>query len=199
MTEQQIQLSPNDLASLLADSSDQNDSNTTLRHMGIYYIPHEINTQNLTEIQQDILLKHLSGFNEELQIIINSIGGAADPTWALINLMEFVKQDITTIGIGSVCSAATQILAAGTPGKRKATKNALLMTHRFSCEFGGSEAELVAAGKGVKLEHQRDLQFWLEHSNLKTIKEVESKILQQTDTWMTTKDAKKLGIIDTII
>lgn len=187
------------LNSLLSNVHSSDSPGETLRQLGFYYVPHEISMGNIVPIQQDILLKHVSGHTDDLHLIINSVGGECDPVWGLVTLMDFVTPDIETVGIGSICSAATQILAAGTKGKRKAAKNALLMTHRFSWGMAGSQPQLIAANEGVKLEHQRDIDFWLTHSNMKTQAEVEKHILKQADTWMTAQQAKKLGIIDTVI
>ena len=170
-----------------------------LRKLGIYYIPTDIIRESLLPIQQDMLLKHITQFPNKLTLIVNSEGGSIDATWGLINIIDFISQDVETVGIGTVCSAAVGILAAGTRGLRRATKETLLMTHRLSWGFDGSEPQLMAATDGLKLAHAREVAFWLKHSNLSTKEEVENLILKQTDKWMTATEAKELGIIDIIV
>ena len=52
-----------------------------------------------------------SGFNEPIQIIINSPGGFTDAGWAFIDMMEFVKNEIITIAVGEIASMATKDVA----------------------------------------------------------------------------------------
>lgn len=182
------------------DKLSGSDTEEQLQSRGIYYIVGDIELGGLKEIQQDILLKHLSPkWQDDIHIFINSPGGVLSETWALVDLLSTVKMDVWTTGIGEICSAGTILLAAGSPGKRRVMSNSGLMIHHFSTGHYDSYPQLVAAAVGDKLEQERNERFWLTHSNLSTVQEVKEKLLTVTDNWLTPSQALSLGIIDEVI
>ena len=114
------------------------DSEERLRNKGIFYIVGEIDETNMMEMHQEILDKHLDpSWHDDIQLIINSGGGSAPDTWALIDLLDWIRMDVRTVGLGKCCSAGAMLLAAGTPGKRTAAKNLEIMLHADSgCNDG---------------------------------------------------------------
>lgn len=171
-----------------------------LMKRGIYYITGEIDKNTLLNIHQDIVLKHLdSKWKEDIQIFINSVGGDCAETWALIDLLSFVKMDIRTIGIGECLSAGACILATGTPGKRVASENLTVMVHGVSIEhMEGNKPQLLAQVKSITQEHDRDIRFWIKNSKYKTSKEIEKHFLCGTDQYFTAEEALSHGIVDII-
>ena len=60
-----------------------NSCNEELREKGIYYITGEIVEDSLLEISQNILLKHMDpSWKEDIQLIINTVGGETAEGWA---------------------------------------------------------------------------------------------------------------------
>jgi len=178
-------------------SSDMSDD---LRKKGIYYITGEIDTDSLLDIHQDILGKHLNTrWKRSLEIFVNSVGGDAAEGWMLIDLIEHIRMSVKTIGMGECCSLGSMILAAGTPGRRLASRNATIMIHGFSVGLYGSYRQLANEMLSVEQEHKREANFWLRVSNLSSIEEVENKLLDGNDHYLTAQQALELGIIDEII
>lgn len=177
------------------------DAGEELKKIGIYYITGPIEQDSLLEIQQDMLIKHMDpAWKDDIQIIVNSVGGSITEAWALIDLMDFVKMDIRTIGMGEVASAGASILCNGTKGKRVVAKNCSIMVHGVSTELmRGNHQQLVSQMKWVHQEHNRDIQFWIKRSKYTTKKQVEKAFLDGTDKYITPVEAKKHGIIDIII
>ena len=95
------------------------DPGIELRKKGIYYITGEIEDESLVEIHQDIVLKHLDPkWKDDIQVIVNTVGGYCPETWGLVDLLDYVRMDVRTVGLGECCSAGAVLLASGTPGKR---------------------------------------------------------------------------------
>jgi len=173
-----------------------------LRERGIYYITGEIDEGSLKDIHSDILLKHLDPmWNDDIQIIINTGGGEMDETWALLDLMDFIRMEIHTIGMGTVCSAGAILLSSGTPGKRRVSANTSLMVHPFATYgwVSGKQPEMIAQMKGVMDEQQRHIRHWLRCSNLETEEQVVKELLTPNDRWFTPEEALRLGLIDEVI
>ena len=181
------------------NSNSTGDPGLSLREKGIYYITGVIESDSLMEIHQDILSKHLdSRWNNDIQIIVNSIGGEVCEMWSLIDLLDWVRMDVRTIGMGCCASAGACLLACGTKGKRVASKNLTVMIHKAWSIVDGKYDELVSRMKDMHIENKRHLDFWIEHSKYKNIKEVETYLLQSTDNYLTATEVLDHGIVDSI-
>jgi ATP-dependent Clp protease protease subunit len=174
-----------------------------LRLMGVYYIQGDIDDGSLTDIHQDMLLKYLTGWDKDFQIFINSGGGETTACWALIDLIKFLEQRITikTIGIGSVCSMAAVLLAAGSKKHRFLSPRCSVMVHqpRLFAYMEGKKDDILSHVEDISLEYERFVQFWIEHSKCKTKKQVEQKLLPGRDHNLTSEQAIELGIADKIM
>jgi ATP-dependent Clp protease protease subunit len=172
------------------------------RAQGVYYIYGEIEEGDLVDMQVDLLLKHLSlEWKDEVQIYVNCVGGSVSEAWALIDLMQFVKMDVRTIGLGDCLSAGACILAAGTKGKRLGSPNLAVMVHEAAWPRppGGTVHQLRDNTQAMEQERERDIRFWLKHSKYTEKEEIEKKFLNQRDHWMTAHGALSHGIIDGVI
>lgn len=166
---------------------------------GIYYISGEIEEGTLKSIQEDMLLKHLDPkWTDDITIMVNSVGGDVAETWALIDLMEWVRFDVRTTGLGMCASAGACILAAGTKGKRTVAKNCSVMIHGISSYLGGNKQQIAHQQKYLVDEHNRDVKFWIEHSNFSNKEQIEEYFLKGFDVYLTPEEALKHGIIDEV-
>jgi len=173
-----------------------------MRANGIYYINSGIEEGTLTTITQDVILKHMdmSWGDNDITVFVNSPGGNLSEGWMLIDILDFIRLDVRTYGVGFCASLGAMILAAGTPGKRYCMPNTTIMTHLPS--FYGLEGNVHQLGpemKHVNIEYKRAIEFWKKHSNCKTEKQVVAKLIGSKDNYMTPEEALKLGIIDNIL
>lgn len=172
-----------------------------LTQAGIYYIWGEITQGTLKDIHADVLLKHYLGpkkYNSPVQFMVNSCGGDADETWALIDLLANLRFKVATSGFGTCASAGAMLLAAGTKGLRTVAPNCTIMIHRFYGGNSGKHHELLAHRSAEDAEHDKDLAFWSKHSKYKTAAQVEKYLLRKEDTWLTPHQAVQHGIVDQI-
>lgn len=172
-----------------------------LRKRGIYYITGEIDEDSLLDIHQDVLLKHLSpSWKGDIQLIINSVGGDTAQGWAFIDLLDWVRMEVRTTGLGVCLSLGAELLACGTPGKRTVAKNTSIMIHGASTwGIEGNMQQIAAAASDMKQEYERTVRFWKEHSIYKTDEEVKEKLLDGQDHYLTPEQALSIGIIDNIV
>jgi ATP-dependent Clp protease protease subunit len=176
------------------------DSEDYLRNNGIYYITGEIAEDSLLGYHQDILAKHLDKRwkNKDIQLIINSIGGEVPEGWMLIDLMDYVRMDVRTVGMGEICSLGTMLVAAGTIGKRSVSANCALMVHGFSMSgISGTRQRLIDTMGFVEREHEREILFWERCSKLSR-DDVEKLFLDGRDHYFTPHEALELGIVDEV-
>ena len=135
--------------------------------------------------------------NNELTLYINSDGGSLIDAFALIEIMRKSNKIIKTVGLGSVCSAAFLIFAAGHRGKRYIAKTASIMCHQFSDGYVGKYHDVVAMMKENNLTNQRMVDLLKECTSL-DVRTIKSKLLPPTDVWFTAEEIIKLGVADNI-
>jgi len=184
------------------DDSFYTDPKEELTKKGIYYITDMIETDSLLAIQQDVLLKHLDPkWEEDIQIMVNSCGGSVPEMWALIDLLQWIRMDVCTTGLGDCASAGACLLSCGTPGKRLCAPNTSIMVHGAQLfMFGRNDRKgLASISKMMEDEHEKDIKFWIKHSKYTTKKQIEEKFLNGEDHWFTAMEALKHGLVDEVV
>jgi ATP-dependent Clp protease, protease subunit len=137
--------------------------------------------------------------NKDIIIYINSSGGDADGLIQIYDVINLIKSDVSTICLGKAYSAGGIILAAGTKGKRKCYANSEIMLHgiQFSFPILGDTSNA-----------SKDYYEYITYSNNLVMKILSNHIgisLEKItkdcarDMYFNAEEAKKYGIIDTII
>ncbi len=78
--------------------------------------------------------------DKDISFYINSPGGSITALFAILDTMEYIRPDVSTLCIGQAASAAAVLLAAGAKGKRFALPNSRVLLHQPS---GGAEGQSV--------------------------------------------------------
>lgn len=133
---------------------------------------------------------------KDIKFYINSPGGSVGAGLAIYDTMQYIKADVATICVGTAASMASILLAAGTKGKRMALPNSEVMIHQV---MGGAEGQ--ASDIKIQAEHilktKEKLNKLLSIHTGQKIDKVEKD--SDRDYWMTAEDAKKYGLIDSIL
>ncbi|MDR3558111.1 MAG: ATP-dependent Clp protease proteolytic subunit [Candidatus Pacebacteria bacterium] len=133
---------------------------------------------------------------KDISLYINSPGGSTTSGLAIIDTMNNIKNDVSTLCVGMAASMAAVILSAGKKGKRLAMPNSEIMIHQ---PHGGAEGQAT----DIEISAKRILK----------VRDVTNKILAETtgqplskiendvdrDFFMDSSEAKKYGIIDSIL
>jgi len=86
---------------------------------------------------------------KDINLYINSPGGAVTAGLAIYDTMQFIKCDVRTIVLGQACSMGSFLAQAGTPGKRIVLPESRTMIHRVSSGTPGTSGSV----------HVQELQF----------------------------------------
>ena len=96
-----------------------------------------------TEIDSDICnvikaqLMYLDSLDDsEISIYIDSPGGSVYSGLGLLDVMDFINSDVSTVNTGLAASMAAVILCSGKKGKRKSLKRSRTMIHQ-PLTYGG--------------------------------------------------------------
>ena len=78
--------------------------------------------------------------DKDINLYINSPGGAVYAGMAIYDTMQYIKPDVSTICVGLAASFGAVLLAAGAKGKRFALPNSRIMLHQ---PMGGAQGQAV--------------------------------------------------------
>jgi ATP-dependent Clp protease protease subunit len=133
---------------------------------------------------------------KEIKLFVNSPGGSVYSGLAIIDTIHLIKPEVSTIVVGIAASMGALIASQGEKGKRFALPNAKIMMHQPSSGYEGTQADIEIGAREI-LRVRGDLDAMLAKATGHSV----SKIHQDTDRdfWMTAKEAKAYGLIDSII
>jgi ATP-dependent Clp protease protease subunit len=156
--------------------------------------PIDDHTANLI-IAQLLYLDHTDS-KKDIYLYINSPGGSVTAGLAIIDTMNFVKSDISTICVGIAASMGALILSSGKKGKRFSLPNSEVMIHQVMGGTEGQASDIAINAKHI-LRTKDTLNKILAQNTNKKVEQVEKD--SDRDYWMTSDEAKKYGIVDEII
>jgi ATP-dependent Clp protease protease subunit len=134
---------------------------------------------------------------KDITMYINSPGGSVSSGLAIYDTMRHVKPDVSTVVMGMAASFGAILLAAGTKGKRFALPNAKVMIHQPLTEGIGGQATEVDIYAREMLKTREQLNRILAADTGQTYEQIAKDT--DRDFYMTPTEAKKYGLIDSII
>src|SRR5574343_1143150 len=146
-------------------------------------------------IAQLLYLDHTDS-KKDIHLYINSPGGSVTAGLAIIDTMNFIKSDVSTICVGIAASMGALILSSGQKGKRFTLTNSEVMIHQVMGGAEGQASDIAINAKHI-LRTKDTLNKILANNTGKKMEQVEKD--SDRDYWMTSDEDKKYGIIDEII
>ncbi|NPA25496.1 MAG: ATP-dependent Clp endopeptidase proteolytic subunit ClpP [Deltaproteobacteria bacterium] len=134
--------------------------------------------------------------DRDINIYVNSPGGAVTAGLAIYDTMQFVKPDITTICVGQAASMGALLLAAGTAGKRYALPHSRIMLHQPMGGFSGQATDIEIHAREI-LRLKRDLNEILQQHTGRELEQLQKDT--DRDFFMSSEQALEYGVIDEII
>ena len=133
---------------------------------------------------------------KDIYMYVNSPGGVITSGMGIIDTMNYIKPDISTICVGQAASMAAVILSSGTKGKRFALENSRVMIHQPLGGVRGQATDIEIHTKEILFLKDR-LNNILSQNTGKTAKTIEKDT--NRDNFMSSKQAVEYGIIDQIV
>lgn len=134
--------------------------------------------------------------DKDIYLYINSPGGIITSGFGIYDTIQYIKPDVATICMGQAASMGAFLLAGGAKGKRSALPNSRIMIHQ---PLGGAEGQAadirIQADEILRMKSQ--LNKILAKNTGQTVKKIE--IDTDRDNFMTANEAKRYGIIDSIL
>jgi ATP-dependent Clp protease protease subunit len=167
--------------------------------------PVEDNMANLIVAQ--LLFLESDNPEKEINLYINSPGGAVTAGLAIYDTMQYIKCDVRTIVMGQACSMGSFLAMAGTAGKRVVLPESRTMIHRVSSGTRGTsgsvyvqELEFEDARRSMeesKKVNKRLTELYVKHNTAgKTYEEMAETM--KFDTFLTAQEAVEWGLADKV-
>jgi ATP-dependent Clp protease protease subunit len=134
--------------------------------------------------------------NRDVSIYINSPGGDVVSGLSLIDTINYIESDVSTVCLGMAASMGAVILSCGAKGKRFVLPHSRVMIHSVSSGFKGHTADIKIEMEQT-LKCQEDIYKILSENCGKPFEEIEA--LCDRDKWFIGKEAVDLGIADKVL
>ena len=133
---------------------------------------------------------------KDIHMYINSPGGSVTAGLAILDTMDYISCEVSTICIGQAASMAAVLLASGSAGKRFALPNSRIMIHQPSGGAQGQQTDIeIAAEEILRVRAQLN-----EILASKTGRDITSiKADTERDNFMTAQEALDYGLIDNVV
>ena len=161
----------------------------------IIWLGSEVRDDMANEICAKILLLAAEDSQKDIYLYINSPGGSITAGMAIYDTMQYVPNDIVTVGIGMCASMGQFLLSSGTKGKRYATPNTRVLLHQPHGGFGGTASDIQTQAELI-MSMKRQLASITASQTGKTVDQV--MLDGDRDRWFTAKEALEYGFIDHI-
>ena len=162
----------------------------------IIFLGTDVNEATANSIVAQLLFLQSVDAKKDIYFYINSPGGSVYDALAIYDTMQYVTNDIQTVGIGVQASAAAILLSSGTKGKRFLLPHSTVMIHQPSSGTRGKVTD-----QEIDLREALRLKKLIEEIMVRNTGQKLDKIHKdmERDFWMTSEDAKKYGLIDSVI
>ena len=179
----------------MAEGFERNSAFERLLKDRIVWLGSEVRDENANEICAKILLLAAEDSTKDIYLYINSPGGSITAGMAIYDTMQYVPNDIVTVGIGMCASMGQFLLSSGTKGKRYATPNTRVLLHQPSGGYGGTADDIQTQAELI-LSMKRQLAAITAAQTGKTVEQVMKD--GDRDRWFTAEEALEYGFIDHI-
>jgi ATP-dependent Clp protease protease subunit len=132
----------------------------------------------------------------DIDLYINSLGGAVTAGLAIYDTMQFINPDVRTWCLGQAFSMGALLLAAGAPGKRYALPHSTILIHQPIGGVRGQASDISIHAEEI-LRIKKELNSILAHHTGQPIEKVERDA--DRDFYMTAQQAKEYGIVNEIM
>ncbi|MDX2045244.1 MAG: ATP-dependent Clp protease proteolytic subunit [Chitinophagaceae bacterium] len=162
----------------------------------IIFLGYPVSDEVANIITAQLLFLDSTDRHRDIQMYINSPGGAVYSGLGVYDTMQYVTPDVSTICIGVAASMAAVLMCAGAKGKRTALKHARIMMHQPSAGAGGQASDIEITVNEVK-KIKKELYDVISYHSGQGAEKIQKDF--DRDYWMTAQEAKDYGLVDEVL
>ena len=179
------------------DGSRVDFNDISLESLGTHLMFGDVETSTIKDAIEFVLKANML-YDDEITIVLNTVGGDTSEGFALIDVMEVSRLPIRVIGLGNIISMGMLIMCAGTQGKRIMLKNSCAMAHQFHTSMEGKFHELMSTQKSIEYLRTQMISHFKRNTKMSE-KQISEVLFGPTDRYLTPAECKKFGIIDHVV
>jgi len=162
----------------------------------IVFLGQEVDNDVANRICGQLLLLAAEDAERDIEFWINSPGGSVDAGLAIYDVMQFIRNDVSTVVMGLAASMGQLLLCAGTLGKRYALPSARVLMHQPHGGVGGTAADVaIQAEQMIHAKH--NVQALIARHTGQLLERIEEE--SDRDRWFTAEEARAYGFVDRVI
>ena len=162
----------------------------------IIFLGEEINSVSANLVVAQLLHLESQDAEKDISLYINSPGGEVYSGLAILDTMNFIKPQVSTICVGMAASMAAVLLSAGAKGKRFCLPHSKVMIHQPSGGAQGQQTEIEIVAEEIK-KTRREFNQILSDASGQPIEKVQADT--ERDNYLTAAEALDYGLIDRIV
>lgn len=162
----------------------------------IIFLGTDVNHVSANLVVAQLLFLQAQDSKKDIYFYINSPGGSVYDALAVYDTMNYISNDVQTVGIGMQASAAAFLLSSGTKGKRFVLPTSTVMIHQPSSGTRGKVTD-----QEIDLRESLRVKKLLEDIMVKNTGQKRERVHEdmERDRWMTADEAVSYGLADAII
>ena len=162
----------------------------------IIFLGEEINSVTANLVIAQLLHLESQDAEKDISLYINSPGGEVYSGLAILDTMNYIKPQVSTICVGMTASMAAVLLASGAKGKRFCLPNSIVMIHQPSGGAQGQQTEIEIAAREIR-ETRATLNKILSDATGQPFEKVQADT--ERDNYMRAQAALEYGLVDRIV
>lgn len=162
----------------------------------IVFLGEEVNSVTANLVIAQLLHLESQDAEKDISLYINSPGGEVYSGLAILDTMNYIKPDVSTICVGMAASMAAVLLASGAKGKRFCLPNSMVMIHQPSGGASGQQTEIEIAAREIR-ETRATLNQILSDATGQPFEKVQADT--ERDNYMRAQAALEYGLVDRIV
>ena len=134
--------------------------------------------------------------DKDISLYIDSPGGDVYAGLGILDTMNFIKPDVSTICVGMAASMGAVLLAAGAKGKRLALPNSMVMIHQPSSGVQGQQTDIQIVADETKWIRQHLNELLSDYTG-QPIEKVNADT--ERDNYLRAQEACDYSLVDRVI
>lgn len=161
----------------------------------VVFLIGEINHVSAARVMMQMLYLEDQKRGQEINLYINSPGGAVDDTLALYDTMQFISSLVATYCIGRAYSGGAVLLCAGASGRRHILPHAKVMIHQPYGGLTGQTTDVQIQAEQI-LKAKRTLNEIIAKHSGQDVEQVAKD--GERDKFFSADEAKAYGLVDEV-
>lgn len=162
----------------------------------IIFLSTQVDEVSANLIVAQLLFLHAEDPKKDIYLYINSPGGSVYDGMAIYDTIQYITNDVITVGIGSQMSMGSFLLTCGAKGKRFLLPTSTVMIHQPSSGTRGKVTDQENDLREV-IRLKKLMEEIMAERTGKTVEQIRKD--WERDRYLSAQEAVEYGIVDAII